>query len=94
VKHRRLLIGSVICIPIGIILWVIVGSTIAMAGISSHFEGWWIFGSAVTDVTTTYWVGVAVSMAGLIFLIVGGFGILLAVLLEFLDRQRKPQQNL
>ena len=88
-KHRRLLIGSIIAIPIGIILWVIIGPVIALAGITSHYEGWWIFGQTVTEVTATYWIGVALSLAGLIILIVGVVGIILAFVLEILDREHK-----
>lgn len=88
-KHRRLLIGSIIAIPIGIILWAIIGPIVALAGITSRYEGWWIFGRTVTEVTTTYWVGVALSVVGLIILIIGVVGIILAFVLEFLDRQRK-----
>lgn len=88
-KHRRLLIGSIIAIPIGIILWVIIGPIVAFAGITSHYEGWWIFGQTVTEVTATYWVGVALSIVGLIILIVGVVGIILAFVLEILDREHK-----
>lgn len=88
-KHRRLLIGSIIAIPIGIILWAIIGPIIAFAGITSHYEGWWIFGQTVTEVTATYWIGVALSLAGLIILISAIFGIILACVLEVLDRQHK-----
>ena len=89
-RNRNLLVGSIIAIPIGFILWVIVGPVIAQAGISSHFEGWWIFGHNVTDVSTTYWVGVALSMVGVIIVIIGGVGILLAFILEILDKSNKP----
>lgn len=88
-KHRRLLIGSIIAIPIGFILWAIIGPIIAFAGITSHYEGWWIFGQTVTEVTTTYWVGVGLSLVGLIILIVGVVGIILAFVLEILDKEHK-----
>ena len=89
-KHRRLLIGSIIAIPIGIIFWVIIGPTIAFAGLSTHQEGWWIFSETVTDVTTTYWVGVTLSILGLIIMIGGITGIILAFVLELLDRGKTP----
>jgi hypothetical protein len=85
-KHRRLLVGSIIAIPVGVIFWVILGPIVAMSGISSHEEGWWIFSRTVTDVTTTYWAGVAISLAGLIVLIAGVTGIVVAFVLELLDR--------
>ena len=89
-KHRRLLVGSIIAIPVGIIFWAIIGPTIAFAGISSHQEGWWIFGQTVTDITATYWVGVALSILGLIITIGGITGIILAFVLELLDRGKTP----
>jgi len=89
-KHRRLLVGSIIAIPIGIIFWVIIGPTIAFAGISTHQEGWWIFSQTVTDITVTYWVGVALSLSGLIITIAGITGIILAFVLELLDREKQP----
>lgn len=89
-KHRRLLVGGIIAIPIGIIFWAVIGPTIAFAGISSHQEGWWIFGQTVTDITATYWVGVALSILGLIITIAGITGIILAFVLELLDREKQP----
>jgi hypothetical protein len=89
-KHRRLLVGSIIAIPIGVILWVILGPVVAMAGVSSHEEGWWIFSQTVTDITATYWVGVAISLIGLIVLIAGVTGIIVAFVPELLDRGKTP----
>lgn len=88
-KHRRLLIGGIIAITLGII-FLIVGPVVAQAGISSHFEGWWIFGTTVTDVSATYWVGVTLSLAGLIIVIIGIVGIILSFVLEVLDKSPKP----
>jgi hypothetical protein len=88
-KHRRLLIGGIITITLGIIL-LIIGPVVAQAGISSHFEGWWIFGTTVTDITTTYWVGVALTLAGFIIVIIGFVGIILSFVLEVLDKSQKP----
>jgi len=89
-KHRRLFVGSIIAIPVGIIFWAIIGPTIAFAGISSHQEGWWIFSQTVTDITATYWVGVALSILGLIIMIAGITGIILVFVLELLDREKQP----
>jgi len=88
-KHRRLLIGSIITIPIGFILWQIIGPIVALVGVTSRWEGWWIFGHTVTEVTTTYWIGVTIWVAGLIILIAGVVGLILAFVLEILDRQHK-----
>ena len=88
-KHRRLLIGGTIAFVLGNIL-VIIGSVAAQAGISSHFEGWWIFSRTVSDVTATYWAGIALILGGLTIGIIGIVGIILASILEFSDRPQKP----
>ena len=87
-KHRRLLIGSIISIPVGLVLWLIIGTTIALAGISSHQEGWWIFSQTVTELTTTYWIGLTITIVGLISVIAGISGIIIAFVLEILDREK------
>ena len=89
-KYRRLLVGSIIAIPVGIIFWAIIGPIVAFAGISSHQEGWWIFSETVTDITATYWIGIALSILGLIIMIGGITGIILAFVLELLERGKQP----
>lgn len=92
-KHRRLLVGSIVAIPIGLVLWIIIGTTIALAGIATHQEGWWIFSQTVTELTTTYWVGLAISLLGLIIVIAGISGIIIAFVLEILDRGKKAEKT-
>jgi hypothetical protein len=86
-KHRRLLVGSIIAIPIGFILWALIGPIVALVGIPSHYGVVPIMGG--NEVTTTFWVGVALSMVGLIILIIGVVCIILAFVLEFSDREHK-----
>ena len=88
-RYKNLLIGSIIAIAVGIILWVFIGPFVALLGITSHTEGWWIFGQTVTDYTPVFWVGVAISIAGIIVLVGGIVGIILSLILEFLAR--KPE---
>jgi MFS family permease len=76
----------------GMILALIIGPAIAYAGVSSHWEGWWIFGHTVTDLTPVYWVGFGISIAGLALLATGGFGALIACLLEILDKHAQTSQ--
>jgi len=86
-KHRRLLIGSVVLIPIGIALWV-VGSVIAPFGIVEQTSGWWIFSSTTYETTWVYYLGLALAVGGLITIIGGASGIVITLILEFLDREK------
>ena len=83
-KHRKMLIAGIITAAIGAIL-VVVGSMIARLGISSHFEGWWIFGSTVTDYGLAYWVGLGLAISGIGIVIVGGVVLLIVGILELTD---------
>jgi hypothetical protein len=85
VKHRRLLVGSIIGIPSGFVL-MLIGAFVARTGIYSYQTGWWIFSQYHTGTTTAYWVGLVLMLLGLIVIIGGITGIIIAVVLEFLDR--------
>jgi len=87
--HRKLFLGSIIALAVGIILSFVVGPAIALAGITSHFEGWWIFGQTVYEKTPVYWVGYGLSLTGLVILIGAGFGLVIAIIMEILDRPSK-----
>jgi len=86
-RRRRLLIGSIITIAIGFILWMIVGPVIAVAGAPSHWEGWWHV-RIVVEYTTLFWVGLIVSAVGLIILVAGLVVAVLAIMWEISDRQK------
>jgi len=83
-KHRRMLITGIITAAIGVIL-VVVGSMIARLGISSHFEGWWIFGSTVTDYGVVYWVGLGLAISGIGIVMAGGAVLLIVGILELTE---------
>ena len=91
-RYIKLLVGSIIAIGVGILLWVLIGPLVAISGITSHFEGWWIFGETVTDITPTFWVGVALSAVGVIGMVGGIVGVILSLVLEFLGK--KPQSDI
>lgn len=88
-KHRRMLIASIIMLGIGIVLWQVLGPAIALAGVTSHYEGWWPFGSTVTELTPLYWVGFALSVTGFVIFIIAIVLLILAFVLEILDREKK-----
>ena len=85
-KHRKLLIGSIIAISIGIVLWLVVGPVIAASGVYTYQTGWWIFSQTHSGTTTAYWAGLTLAVIGLIIVIGGITGITISLLLEFLDR--------
>lgn len=88
-KHRKLLVGSVIAIPIGLVLWIIIRTAITLAGIAALQEGLWIFSQTVIELTTTHWVGLAICILGLIIVIAGTSEIIIAFVLEILDKGKK-----
>lgn len=87
-RNRRLLVAGIVSLAVGLI-FIMIGPVLADAGVSSHFEGWWIFGQTVTDVTALYWVGMGITLTGFAVLIIGGLCILLAFVLEALDKSEK-----
>lgn len=91
-RYIRLLVGSIIAIGVGLLLWFLVGPIVAISGVSSHFEGWWIFGETVTDVTPAFWVGIGLSVIGAVVTVGGVVGVVLSLILEFL--KPKPQSNI
>ncbi len=69
----------------------VIGPVIALAGVSQHYEGFWPFGSTVTDITATYWIGLAIGIIGICILAFGIVGIILAFVLEYLDKTQTKQ---
>jgi hypothetical protein len=86
-KHRRLFIGSMVLIPVGIAL-LIVGNVISPLGMFGQTHGWWIFSSTTYETTGVYYLGLALTLGGLITIIGGTSGIVITIILEFLDREK------
>jgi len=84
VKHRKMLIAGIITVAVGAIFSVM-GSMIARLGVSSHFEGWWIFGTTVTDYGVGYWVGLGFAIGGIAIIMVGIVLLLIVGILELTD---------
>lgn len=89
-KNRRMLIAGVIVVATGAIL-AVVGSMIARLGISSHFEGWWIFGSTVTDYGVGYWIGLGLALSGICIAMVGAVLLLIIGILEVTEEKREAE---
>lgn len=72
---------------VGLVLLVL-GQIVALSGITSRWEGWWIFGRPVTELTTTYWVGVFLLIIGLIIGVSGLIGTFLYFVLKSEDTRK------
>jgi len=99
-KHRRLIVGSIVAIAIGSILWAVIGPAIVLIGIPaqrtsevtprisgdhkwSFFKAYfWLSGPPSIEMSSTYWLGFAISIIGLSILAAGVIGIILAAVRE------------
>ncbi|MCW4055208.1 MAG: hypothetical protein NWE82_00330 [Candidatus Bathyarchaeota archaeon] len=74
-KHRRVLIGSIILIAVGLPLWLAIGPALASMGIDVQIEesGWWIFKEKnyVYYETPMYWLGFGLTLGGLMVFAIG-----------------------
>jgi len=84
-RHRRLFVGSMVSIPVGIVL-LILGNIIAPFGVQEHASGFWIFTTTYYEATGVYYFGFALAVIGLITMIGGISGIIISMVLEILDR--------
>ena len=84
-RHRRLFVGSMISIPVGITL-LILGNILAPFGVQESTSGFWIFTATHQGVTGVYYLAFALAVVGLITIIGGISGIIISIVLEILDR--------
>lgn len=84
-RHRKLFVGSMVAISVGIILLVL-GNIIMPFGIEEHMSGFWIFTKTWYEGTVVYYLGFAIAVIGLITIIGGISGIIISIVLELLDR--------
>jgi hypothetical protein len=92
-----LIIGSIAAIVIGSILLAIVGPAVVLIGIStprnSGYAEWWFYEAyawlshggrapSISEISSTYWLGFAISVIGLSILAAGVIGIILAAVKE------------
>ena len=88
-----MIIGSIVAILIGSILWAVVGPAVVLIGIptprNSGYAEWWFYEAyawlshggrapSISEISSTYWLGFAISIIGLSILVVGVIGIILA----------------
>ncbi len=84
------MIAGIVAIAIGSILWAVIGPYIVLIGrpTPTHervfFEAysWLSYPPPIAEVSSTYWLGFAISLIGLSILAVGVIGIILAAVME------------
>jgi len=96
-KHSRLIIGSIAAIAIGSILWAVIGPAVVFMGVptprNSGYAEWWFYEAyawlshggrapSISEISSTYWLGFAISIIGLSILAAGVIGIILAAVRE------------
>ena len=93
-----MIIGSIVTIAIGSILWAVIGPAVVLIGIptprNSEDNSWPFFQAysrlsyppsteeTPSTISSTYWLGLAISVIGLSILVVGVIGIILAAVRE------------
>ena len=87
-KHRRLFIGSIVSIPIGIAL-IIIGNVIAPFGVVGRTEWFFIIPYTAYEKTWVYYLGLGLSTVGLITIIGGISGIIMSSILEAMARREE-----
>ena len=89
-KHRKLFLGSIVSIPVGIILF-FVGGVIAPFGIVGHPTGWWLFQTITYEATWVYYLGYGLSVVGIITIIGGISGVIMSSILEVMaGKEERP----
>jgi len=88
-KHRRLFIGSIVLIPIGITL-IIIGDALAPFGVVGHTEWFFIFPYTAYEKTWVYYLALGLSTVGLITIIGGISGMIMSLILEVMARRERP----
>lgn len=93
-RHRRMLISSIIIIAVGLCLWYLVGPIIMSFGLEtgSYETGWWIFTQThyYTYITPLFYVGLALALIGLLLVAVG---VTLSVVFIVLELTSKEEVN-
>ena len=104
-NHSRGVIGSIVAIVLGIILLAVVGPAIVLMGIPTpktsgdpewaFFEAYnWLSrggrAPSIAEISSTYWLGFAVSIIGLCILGAGAIGIILAFAQAPVSKPKQP----
>ena len=97
-----MIIGSIVTIAIGSILWAVIGPAVVLIGIPTprtSEDGRWSFFQAyswlshggrapsIAEISSTYWLGFAVSIIGFCILVAGSIGIILVAVMEMRARK-------
>ena len=105
-NHRRVVIGSIVAIVLGIILWAVIGPAIVLIGTptpKTSEDGSWSFFQSYSwlsyppsneeissTISSTYWLGFAVSIIGFCILGAGVIGIILAFAQAPVSKTKQP----
>jgi hypothetical protein len=100
-----LIIGIIVAIAIGTMLWVVIGPAVVLIGIPtprtsednrwSFFQAYsWLSGpdaddTSVAEISSTYWLGSAISIIGLSILAAGVIGIILAFVPALMSKSKQ-----
>ncbi|MHA2315440.1 MAG: hypothetical protein ACXACF_09215 [Candidatus Hermodarchaeia archaeon] len=97
-----MIIGSIVTIVIGSMVWAVIGPAVVLMGIPTprtSGDGGWAFFEAyswlshggrapsIAEISSTYWLGFAVSIIGFCILVAGSIGIILAAVMEMRARK-------
>ena len=89
-KHKKMLLASISMILVGVIFWLVIGPILFYLGIGSYTTGWWIFTETHYYITTLGYLGIGLTIAGLIVLIIG-IGVIVVVGILEVTEQKKTQ---
>ena len=96
-----MIIGSIVAIAIGTILWVVIGPAIVLIGMPfprtsgdyewASFEAYsWLSGPpSIAEISSTYWLGSAISIIGFLVLAAGVIGIILAFVPVLMSKSKQ-----
>ena len=85
-RHRSLLIGSILAIAAGSYMWDYLGPMISVASGGFAGEGLWLRNLSVTAYTKPFWTGLMTSLIGFIILLAGAAGVIIVLFLFLKSR--------
>jgi hypothetical protein len=89
-KHREMLLVSIVIMAIGLILWLVIGPIILIFGVGSSTSGWWIFSETNYYLTPLGYLGLGLAIGGLVLLIIGILVLVITIVLELTERNKQP----
>jgi heme/copper-type cytochrome/quinol oxidase subunit 2 len=95
-QARAWLIVGVILVFVGLMLWMDVGPTVIFMGIKEEKGVVSVMGSppSLAEISSTYWLGFAISIIGLCILVSGVIGVILTFVLKYSRTYQKKESGL